>query len=183
MKLKLFSLFIFLFIIYCGDSVTTDSSNTNQNNLSVSENKDSVTCEDWKLNTEISIVNFSGFKEDFYKSLGDYNTYFIDDDDFIDELKRYESIAFTNKFEYAKFKKTSKDSTKEFSTYKKVENIWTISLVAIENFRSSLSTAIWLDIPHSLEENKKLLEELTKAQKLSDEVLNDLLSGSISCTN
>ena len=30
---------------------------------------------------------------------------------------------------------------------------------------------------------KKLLEELTKAQKLSDEVLNDLLSGSISCTN
>ena len=105
------------------------------------------------------------------------------DDDFIDELKRYENIAFTNKFEYAKFKKTSKDSTEEFSTYKKVENIWTISLVAIENFRSSLSTAISLDIPHSLEENKKLLEELTKAQKLSDEVLNDLLSGSISCTN
>ena len=83
MKLKIFSLFIFLFIIYCGDSVTTDSSNTNQNNLSVSENRDSVTCDAWKLNTEISIVNFSGFKEDFYKSLGDYNTYFIDDDDFI----------------------------------------------------------------------------------------------------
>ena len=183
MKLKVFSLFIFLFIIYCGDSVTTDSSNTNQNNLSLSENEESVTCEDWKLNTEISIVNFSGFKKDFYISLGDYNTYGINDDDFIDELRRYESIAFRNKFEYAKFKKTSKDSTKEFSTYKKVENIWIISSVALENFRISLSTAISLDIPHSLEENKKLLEELTKAEKVSDEVLNDLLSGSISCTN